>query len=240
MVIRKDYTVSLPNIDSVSESKTFEVTSGALRVTDPCYDMETWCSGQLDDVMNGTWQAHVGYHKDALDEQMTEKWLAGEEENIRESAKSLKERADEYVQRHMERLQQKRAEFAARPGRVAYLHIVNIGAERHFDHKAELDSTWEDSGIDVGVDSGQAGFFDLEMFRTVCEKEAVKEAFYEEVCGMTLADASWGALPKGAVSSSGYGDGGYDCLVRRLDGVVVEALLVYIWDAEEEEEGDDE
>jgi len=232
--------MSLPHIDQVSASNTFVVASGALRVTDPCYDMGTWCAGQLDAVMDGIWEAHVGYHKDAFDEEMTEKWLAGEEERINEMAKRFGENGDTYTQFERERLAKKRAEFAAHPGRVAYLHIVNIGAERHFDHMAELDSTWENSGIHVGVDSGQAGFFDLEMFATVCKEEAVKDKFYDEICDLTLADASWGVHPTGVVSSSGYGDGGYDCLVRRVDGVVVEAMLVYLWEEEPQDEEDEE
>ncbi len=182
----------LPHIDTVSPSNTFVVSSGALRVTDPCYDMGTWCAGQLDNVMDGIWEAHVGYHEDGHG------WGT----------------------------------------RVAYLHIVNIGVERHFDHMAELDSTWENADIHVGVDSGQAGFFDLAMFRQVCESEGVKEKFYDEVCDLTLGDSSWGVHSTGVVSSSGYGDGSYDCLVRRVDGVVVEAMLVYIAEEEEEEEYD--
>lgn len=33
----------------------FTIASGAMRVTDPCYDMDTWCAGTLDDVKNGVW-----------------------------------------------------------------------------------------------------------------------------------------------------------------------------------------
>ena len=35
---------------------TFEITSGAMRATDPCYDMETWCADTITDVVNGTWE----------------------------------------------------------------------------------------------------------------------------------------------------------------------------------------
>lgn len=33
----------------------FVIASGAMRVTDPCYDMDTWCAGTLENVKNGTW-----------------------------------------------------------------------------------------------------------------------------------------------------------------------------------------
>lgn len=38
-----------------AELKPFAIASGAMRVTDPCYDMDTWCAGTLEGVKNGTW-----------------------------------------------------------------------------------------------------------------------------------------------------------------------------------------
>lgn len=231
--------MKLERIDSVSPTNTFVVTSGALRVTDPCYDMDTWCAGTLDNVLNGIWQAHVGYHKDALDTEMAERWLKAEEERIAEYAK--KPDGEDFATIMRESLAEKRKAFEERLGRVAYLHIVNIEAQSHFDHMAELDSTWVDSDIDVGVDSGQAGFFDLEMFTTVCKEEAVKEKFYDEVCDLTLEDPSWGVHPVGCVSSTGWGDGSYSCLVRRDDeGRAIEAIIIYLAHYDEEEDGSDE
>lgn len=230
--------MKLERIDSVSPANTFVVSSGALRVTDPCYGMDTWCAGTLSDVMDGIWQAHVGYHKDELDQQWAERWLKGEEERINEYAKIG---GEAYAKFDRERLEAKRKELEAHPGRVAYLHIVNIEAQRHFDHESEFDSTWVDSGIHVGVDSGQAGFFDLEMFQTMKKEVAVEEEFYDEICDLTLDDKSWGVHPTGVVSSSGYGDGGYECLVRRNDdGKAIEAIIVYISKYEEEDEEESE
>jgi hypothetical protein len=40
-------------------AQTFEVTSGAVRATDPCYGMDTWCAGTITDVVNGTWEVEV-------------------------------------------------------------------------------------------------------------------------------------------------------------------------------------
>jgi len=37
----------------------FEVISGAVRVTDPCYDTSVWCSGEIKNVRNGRWSAVV-------------------------------------------------------------------------------------------------------------------------------------------------------------------------------------
>lgn len=40
------------------ELGTFEVSSGGLRVTDPCYDVQTWCAGTLR-AKDGTWSAEL-------------------------------------------------------------------------------------------------------------------------------------------------------------------------------------
>jgi hypothetical protein len=184
--------MKLAKINSTSPLNTFGVTSGLLRVTDPCYEADTWCAGTLEGVKDGGWYAHVGYHKDVSG------WGT----------------------------------------RVAYLHIRHSDVQSHFDPEAEFDSTWENSGIHVGVDSGQAGFFIQALFEQVCESEPVKEKFYEEVCDMTGNEQSWGVHAIGVVSSTGYGDGSYDCLVRRVDGQIVEAMIVFIPEYEEELEGE--
>jgi hypothetical protein len=38
---------------------TFEVTSGAIVCSDPCYSIPTWCQGIVENVKNGTWIANV-------------------------------------------------------------------------------------------------------------------------------------------------------------------------------------
>ena len=37
----------------------FQMTSGKARVSDPCYDKDTWCAGTVSSVQNGSWIAHV-------------------------------------------------------------------------------------------------------------------------------------------------------------------------------------
>ncbi len=37
----------------------FEIVSGRAIISDPCYDIGTWCAGVLDKVMNGTWTAYI-------------------------------------------------------------------------------------------------------------------------------------------------------------------------------------
>lgn len=38
---------------------TIDVESGAVRVSDPCYDLDIWCAGKVEDVLNGTYNCFV-------------------------------------------------------------------------------------------------------------------------------------------------------------------------------------
>jgi hypothetical protein len=222
-------------ISSTSLPNAFAVTSGALRVTDPCYDMETWCAGTLENVKNGIWQAQVGYHKDELDMSMSAKWRQDYVQQMQEVASEFMK---EHIAREIARIDESAAAYI---GRVAYLHIRHENAQSHFDHEAEFDSTWGDSTIDVGVDSGQAGFFDLALFDQMCGSPPLKDKFYDEVCALTCdTEGQWGVHPVGTVSSTGYGDGSYTCLVRRDEELkLVEAIIVYLPEYDEEDESDD-
>lgn len=40
---------------------SFEVTSGALMASDPCYTSDTWCAGKIDNVKNGKWLSHAEF-----------------------------------------------------------------------------------------------------------------------------------------------------------------------------------
>lgn len=90
--------------------------------------------------------------------------------------------------------------------------------------------------FEVGVDSGQAGFFDDAFYQndTIFEEQptpgfAIGDLWYRHVCDITLSKMSAGVLPYGAVSSSGFGDGGYTCYTHADEnGVIDFAFIVFI------------
>lgn len=131
----------LPAISKKSAIKTFQVTSGALRVIDPCYDADVWCCGTLTDVRNGTWNAHVGYRHDAnltfqLRKRIDE--ATAEIDAAREGDAGMGMRA--YWGHERARLQKELSEFA---GEIVYLHIAyadaNSSVEFDVDHYAMED-----------------------------------------------------------------------------------------------------
>ena len=101
---------------------------------------------------------------------------------------------------------------------------------RHESAGAEVyDLEFIDSGLSIGVDSGQCGVFDVVRYST--------DAFdyddtYEKVCSITLdSELGGGILPNssGAVVQSGFGDGVYSVLVREnAEGQVIAVKVIFI------------
>lgn len=248
----------------LSPAESFTVESGAFRVTDPCYDADTWCAGTLEGVKNGDWVGFVGAAVCESDMGWAKKWANEKIENLAsglvdddEIRRIFQKPGETLDAENIERLRQFHRNHAMRDklewlleyedslsgevaGRVNYLHV------HHADHPiVDMDDTWEQSEIDVGVDSGQAGFIDLNWFlgNQVAEgvdkhNNAAWEKFYGLFCDKTLnTDFSFGCLEHAAVSSSGYGDGSYTCYFKRDEqGQVIAARIVYIGDYEEEGE----
>jgi hypothetical protein len=162
----------------------FEVTSGKLFVTDPCYERGTWCAGTLDNVSKGTWQAY--------------------------------------------------AVMGDRGNRVMQLSIRKKGTRGDI-------GAWNKENIDVGVDSGQAGFFDVDHYpasKDVQGEYGEEDTFYGKCCKITLDEngVGGGTLEHGVVSSSGWGDGSYFCYTfRNKAGELVAAAIDFGMEEEEEE-----
>ncbi|MGI9862327.1 hypothetical protein SDD30_13195 [Moorella naiadis] len=87
----------------------------------------------------------------------------------------------------------------------------------HKDHNLP-ENGWEHISGDIGVDSGQAGIFDYNMYRNDNAIEKIwchyfdaekrpgdKDKWYEVCCMLTLSRLDAGVLKGGAVSSSGFG-----------------------------------
>ena len=161
--------------DTIAEEEYNAIELGEkVRVSDPCYDEDTWCAGTLTDVLPGQYICK------------------------------------KYIMRTNKR--------------IAAIEVS------HIKHQSKYTFD-EDAEIDVGVDSGQCGIFELEYFL----EHQGQETWYEKVCqltGLQLPDAN-SIDGQGYVSSSGYGDGSYDCnIARNADGKIIAIRVIYIADAD--------
>ena len=94
---------------------------------------------------------------------------------------------------------------------------------------------WVNSGIDVGVDSGQAGFYDDTRYRDnsifdglTPAKSDFGDEWFNHCCDCTLSSMQAGVIPYGVVSTSGYGDGSYDCIYHTgKDGLIDFAFIIF-------------
>jgi hypothetical protein len=84
----------------------------------------------------------------------------------------------------------------------------------------------------IGVDSGQAGVFDLASYGEDGED------IYEDCCRKTLSKKCFGFISGGFVSSSGFGDGCYDVEIHKEKGVAVAVEITFIGDEQDEETPD--
>lgn len=125
--------------------------------------------------------------------------------------------------------------------RVSMLMVV------HSDHEFE-DLEWEPAG-NIGVDSGQAGIFSKSQYRDDNQNVQLGDGdisffsegffqksgdrWYTKVCSHTLGERHWGTFKNGAVSSSGFGDGGYDVFTASVNGKIVGICIDYAVEEDE-------
>ena len=166
---------------------SFEVTGNDLRVTDPCYELESTGGMTLINVKPGKWYTHAVI----IDKQDS----CGE--------------------------------------RVASLTVVHESYPDHYRPSIDVDCK-----PIIAVDSGQAGFFDINKYPK--ENGDIREKFYDENCRLTLSEEHGGIVfNSGVVTSSGYGDGCYR-LYYDMDsdinsnGEIIAAEIVFIEDDEDD------
>lgn len=132
------------------------------------------------------------------------------------------------------------------PGRTGMLCVKHSSVKgwRLFDgitvdeEYIHYDANWINTGIKVGVDSGQCGFYDEAHYQdeSCLKEEDITYDFsgwddaslwYRTCCQLTLTEPGAGVLPYGVVSDSGYGDGCYDAYLHIRNGEVDALALVF-------------
>jgi hypothetical protein len=190
-------------------SKIFNVTSGKMVCSDPCYTLDTWCLGVIDNVKNGKWEADIANSNQG-------DW----------------------------------------GDRISHLWVFNVDAVIDNPKLRRDIETFKGHTLpfSFGVDSGQFGFFDFANYRNDESAKDLKkyefgddfdrqegDEWYRVCADLTLGKDSWGVIPFGAVSSSGFGDGSYEVKgIKDELGYYVAFCVEFIPDDGYDYEDDDE
>ncbi|WP_136608705.1 DUF4241 domain-containing protein [Paenibacillus dokdonensis] len=162
----------------------FEVNSGQLVVSDPCYELNTTSiiMGVLDNVLNGTWIGQA------------------EKVEVREWGEAC--------------------------SKLTAYHYSVAEQESYLE--------WVKCPFIVGVDSGQAGIFDMSKYR-IPDANAPKGStgtdneWYDSCCDITESGEEAGVMDGGVVSRTGMGDGTYGVYMTTNDqNQVVGVKIVFI------------
>jgi len=86
---------------------------------------------------------------------------------------------------------------------------------------------------DFGVDSGQFGIFDCEIYDGKADYDS--PGFYRDCCDLTCGDDQCGVVnDRGFVTSSGHGDGSYVGSASYADGLMKSFTMFFIEDEEDD------
>ena len=179
--------------------RSFEVTSGALLLSDPCYNRGTWCAIYDLPATNGKWLTSIKEVDEGMwGNRIAELWAVNEAWAVNESLVETRNKQG-----------------------------VVLAAD-HSNIQEWMDGLpWVRIEGSVSVDSGQAGIFDNNIPVGARDGD-VRTSFYEQVCDLTLGQDGWGVWNnQGSVSRSGDGDGGYTAVGVYEDDKLVAVKIAY-------------
>ena len=144
----------------------------------------------------------------------TDVWCAGVVDNVREGIYDVEvEHSDEGM-------------WGTRVKSIAVFHS-------EFDWE---NFSVETTDFEVGVDSGQCGIYDEDYYCKYHNVDNADDVWYDDVCEATLSKDQYGIMSnKGVVSSSGFGDGSYTCIILKQNEEVVGIVVVFIEDDKDDE-----
>ena len=214
-----------------TENKGIITLGSKVMVSDPCYGLETWCQGVLKNVLPGQYNCKVEYSDEgdwgvrvsaieATHVDYKGKFLALNLEDFEVGVDSGQAGIfdyEYYAKYHMDATERPHVDddWYDRCGDLTYTSVENPDYE---EFSVEL--------TDDSVDELR------EKFNAYFEyKDSIKARKYlRKLDGNTIDGL-------GLVSSSGYGDGGYDCwTAKNEDGNIVSIRVEFINEDEEDED----
>lgn len=189
----------------------FEVVSGRMVLSDPCYShpnvKKVWCQGVIENVKNGTWVGFVE-RMDRSGWGVRNATLMSINKEELEKNPILKDTLDGLCQ-GVELLEFDGGVDSGQFGHFDFQHYRNDLATNGYPKAFEDD--YEEEGGD---------------------------SWYRVCCHVTLENPErFGEVPFGVVSESGYGDGSYDTYgIKNDEGEFIGFITIFIGSEKDEEE----
>lgn len=251
------YATRQLKIIGCAKPQSFEITSGKMIVTDPCYDKDTWCQAKLDNVKIGKWHATAEYSDEGdWGDRVASIWAWHDSLGITDPGRDFPN-CNESIP----------ADIGVDSGQAGFFDLEQYPDDPHKDDAfydavckltlsgipfsvleevgvypmADLDKlTDEQKAMRASSDYDDRNSYWVHRFgaeRPVTDRSKLADAL--ELHGSL---GSFGVLPFGAVSSSGFGDGSYNLDVYRVNGEIVAATITFIVeeDDEDDEDGDND
>ena len=247
------YSTKTLNIIGYAKPLPFNITSGEMMVTDPCYEKGTWCQAELEQVKLGQWFGSVAYS----DEQRVAQLMVWHESATVTDPSSDFPSCDEFA-----------AGIGVDSGQASFFDSAHYPDDPSKDQPFydmvcdwTLSSPDKDQLIAAGVYRltgellSQSGMEWLAFYKAKQTEGKVcigrgpgndMEAAFEDRSQLSSFVAEhglggFGGNEHGVASSSGFGDGGYECYVERnATGEIIAARIDFIVPEDEEKVPDNE
>jgi len=222
---------------------TFKQESTVFRISDPCYDKDTWCAGTVDDVLPGTWTAygsrrkiddswfqrrqlialHSSYNGEEFKQTKIDGGMDAGMAGIFDDKYYKVDYSEDYLQVGHKEYYDRQDASSIPSDEHFYRSLIKsvkeiLGSVQDKDNKKQLEENieaWEKK---------------IELLKQGEDPNPPKPTrdWYEVCCDKSLSIYGAGVIRNGCVSGSGYGDGGYTTLVaKNSKGKVVGVKLVY-------------
>lgn len=194
-------------------------------VSDPCYGMNTWCQGVIDNVLKGKYKCMVETSDEDEWGNRVSAIQVAHEDYVKKSLEYSKENFDVGVD-------------SGQAGVFDYEYYKKYHSDSSESEHVNEDWYWRVCNLTTTkIKNPNYKKFDYEkhkddLFEAHEEYMNSNKAYpYLTMCDGNIID------DLGFVSSSGYGDGGYDCWTAHNDeGKIVAIRVEYITEEDEEED----
>lgn len=221
---------------------SFQIISGEVRVTDPCYDEDTWCTAKLSNVKNGRWNAAV-IKSDEGNWGMRVAVLRAVHENSSIDVLNFDTQYGEEIPQDIGVDSGQAGIFDTAFFKKDYPEpYAEIGTQEYETksfayQRAESIKTFKEAHKTTPTKESDAFIKVLEERPPYIPELTFTQDWYEICCDKTLSNLRSGVVAGGCVSSSGYGDGGYRCRISRDKDNQIEMIqIIFIGNNEKDSE----